>query len=142
MLIESDLFIAYMKKNDGLRSTAEEIFKAIQSNKLENIQASTSIIHELYYVFSDIAPISTILSNAAKISTMENITYIDPTREIQLSALEVMSSYRLTSIFDAIYAATALTNLVPDHIILSTDNAYDKIPGITRLDPRNLHIQT
>lgn len=140
MLIESDLFIAYMKKTDWLKSTAETIIKAIQGNQLDNIQASTAIIHELYYVFSEFAPVSTILSNAARISTIENITYIDPTREILLSALELVSSYRLTSIFDAIYAATALTNLVSDHTILSTDTAYDRIPGITRIDPRELQI--
>ncbi|MCK4702144.1 VapC toxin family PIN domain ribonuclease [Candidatus Bathyarchaeota archaeon] len=140
MLIESDLFIAYLKKEDWLKPTAEKIFNAIKTNTLQDIQASTDIIHELYYVFSDIAPIPTILGNAANLATLENITYIDPTREILLSALDLMTSYDLKSIFDAIYAATSLTPHVPDHTILSTDQAYDKISGIERIDPRNLQI--
>jgi len=140
MLIESDLFIAYLKKEDWLKPTAEKIFNAIKTNTLQDIQASTDIIHELYYVFSDIAPISTILGNAANLVTLENITYIDPTREILLSALDLMTSYDLKSIFDAIYAAASRTPHVPDHAILSTDQTYDKISGIERIDPRNLPI--
>ncbi len=57
-----------------------------------------------------------------------------------IPALELVSSYGLTSIFDAIYAATALTDEVPDHTVLSTDNAYDRAPGIKRVDPRELQI--
>lgn len=140
MLIESDLFIAYIKKRDWLKPQAEEIFEAISNGELGNIQTSSDVVHELYYVFSDIVPVSTILGNAARLCTIENITYIDTTREILLSALEIISSYRLNSIFDAIYAATTLTEQVPDHTILSTDEAYNRIPGITRLDPRELQI--
>ena len=123
MLIESDLYIAYTKKSDWLKPIAEKIFNSIKTGKLGNIQTSTCIIHELYYVFSDIAPISTIMSNAARLSTLDNITYIDPTREIFLSALELVSTYKLGSIFDAIYAATTLTPDVPDQTIISTDQA-------------------
>ena len=71
---------------------------------------------------------------------MENIEYIDATREIYLSALELLSTYELGSIFDAIYAATALTEKAHDHTVLSTDSAYDRVPGITRLDPREIEI--
>jgi predicted nucleic acid-binding protein len=138
MLIESDLFIAYMKKDDWLKPVAKEIFEAISAKRLQDIQASTGIINELYYVFSDIAPIETILGNAAKITTIDNIKYIDPTPEILLSALEIMASYGLKSVFDAIYAATALSPHVPDHTIISTDLAYDKILGLERIDPRDL----
>jgi hypothetical protein len=140
MLIESDLFIAYLKKEDWLKPTAEKIFNAIKTNTLRDIQASTDIIHELYYVFSDITPIPTILGNAANLATLKNITYIDPTREILLSALDLMTGNGLKSMFDAIYAATSLTSHVPDHTILSTDQAYDNISGIERIDPRNLQI--
>ncbi len=140
MLIESDLFIAYMKKSDWLKPRAEEIFGAISSGRLKGAQASSEVLHELYYVFVDHAPASTILGNAARMATMENIEYIDVTRETYLSALELMSTYELGSIFDAIYAATALTEKPHDHTILSTDSAYDRIPGITRVDPREIEI--
>ena len=139
MLIESDLFIAYLKSEDWLKPYAEKILKAIENGKLQNIQTSTDVIHEIYYVFKDYAPPNIILGNLAKIATIPNITYIDPTREIILSAVELTDLHKLT-IFDAIYAATAHTNHVPDHTILSTDSAYDKIPGIERIDPRQISL--
>lgn len=36
-------------------------------------------------------------------------------------------------------AATAL-NQEPDHPVISPDHVYDQIPGITRIDPRDLHV--
>jgi len=71
---------------------------------------------------------------------MENIEYIDATRETYLSALELLSTYGLGSIFDAIYAATALTDKAHNRTILSTDSAYDRIPGIKRVAPREIEI--
>ena len=140
MLIESDLFIAYMKRSDWLKPKAEEIINAISSGSLRGAQASTEVLHELHYVFADHAPAATILGNAARLATMENIEFIDATREIYLSALELASTLELGSIFDAIYAATALTDRVPDHTVLSTDSAYDRVPGIKRVDPRRIEL--
>ena len=140
MLIESDLIIAYMKKEDWLKETATKIFNAIEEDRLTGIQASSEVLHELYYVFSDYAPLSIIVANEARIATMKNITFIDPTRETYLCALNLMETYELKSIFDAIYAATTLLEKVPDHTILSTDEAYEKIKGIKRIDPRTLKI--
>jgi DNA-directed RNA polymerase subunit H (RpoH/RPB5) len=51
-----------------------------------------------------------------------------------------MDAYGLTSIFDAIYAATTLSVNVPDHTIISTDKKYDLIKGIKRIDPQKLRI--
>ena len=60
---------------------------------------------------------------------------------IYLTALSIMDAYRLTSIFDAIHAATALSTKVPDHIIISTDKKYDAIRGLKRIDPRKLKLE-
>lgn len=140
MLLESDILIAYMKKEDWLKNTSTNIIKAIQEGRLMNIQASSEVFHELYYIFSDYAPLSTIMANEAKIATMRNVKFIDPTKETYLSALNLMETYGITSIFDAIYAATTLAEKVPDHTILSTDKIYEKIKGIRRTDPRNLKL--
>jgi len=40
-------------------------------------------------------------------------------------------------VFDAYYAATAL-NAVADHTIISTDEVFDSVTGIKRMDPRTL----
>jgi len=140
MLVESDLFIAYMKKEDWLKESATKIFQAAEEGKLTDVQASSEVFHEIYYVFSDYVPLDIILRNQAKMATLENITYIDATKEIYLSALELMNTYGVTSIFDAIYAATTLTERVPDNTIISTDSVYDKIRGIRRIDPRKIEI--
>jgi predicted nucleic acid-binding protein len=138
MLIESDLIIAYMKKEDWLKEHAEKIFRAIEENGLVGVKASSEVFHELYYVFSDYASLSIILGNSAKLATMKNLSFVDPTKEVYLSALSLMETYGISSIFDAIYAATALTDTVPDHTLLSTDLVYDRIRGIKRIDPRTL----
>lgn len=138
MLIESDLIIAYMKKEDWLKEHAEKIFRAMEENGLVGVKASSEVFHELYYVFSDYASLSIILGNSAKLATMKNLSFVDLTKEVYLSALSLMETYGISSIFDAIYAATALTDTVPDHTLLSTDLVYDRIRGIKRINPRTL----
>lgn len=140
MLLESDIIIAYMKKKDWLKETSTNILNAIMNGKLKNIQMSTEVFHELYYVFSDYASLKIILANEAKLATINNITFINPTIDTYLAALNLMETYEMKSIFDAIYAATTLTEKVPDHTILSTDETYERIRGIKRIDPRELQI--
>ena len=140
MLIESDMFIAHMKREDWLKNYATKIFTAVEEGRLTGIVASSEVFHEIYYVFSDYAPLSVIIGNQAKLAALENITFVDATREIYLSALDLMNNYNIPSIFDAIYAATVLTDKVPDKKIISTDSVYDRIQGITRVDPREMVI--
>ncbi|MGC8849722.1 MAG: type II toxin-antitoxin system VapC family toxin [Candidatus Bathyarchaeia archaeon] len=139
MLLESDIFIAYLKKEDWLKETATKIIKAIEDGRLQ-AGASSEIFHELYYVFSEYAPLSVILADAAKISTIRNLSFVDADYSVYLTALSLLETYNMKSIFDAIYAATALSGKVPDHIIVSTDRLYDRIHGIERVDPRQLDI--
>ena len=140
MLLESDIFIAYMKKEDWLKKAATTIIQAIEKGRLSPVQASTEIFHALYYVFSDYVPLQTIMANEAKIATINNLNYIAPEYTTYLTALSIMDTYGITSIFDAIYAATALSANVPDHTIISTDKTYDIIKGLKRIDPRKLKI--
>ena len=140
MLLESDVFIAYIKKEDWLKKPAMAIIDAIESGRLSPIQVSTEIFHEIYYAFSDYAPLHVIMANEAKIATIKNVNYINPDYTTYLAALSVMDTYGITSIFDAIYAATALSANVPDHTIISTDKTYDAIKGLKRIDPQKLKI--
>ena len=66
---------------------------------------------------------------------LRNIVWVPTTTDNDLLALTLVSTCRLTSIFDAYHAAACLLS-DPEHTILSTDEAYDKIPRITRIDPR------
>jgi len=140
LLLESDIFIAYMKKEDWLKKAATAIIDAVERGRLSPVQTSTEVFHELYYVFSDYAPLQTIMANEAKIATLNNLKFIAPEYTTYLTALSIMDTYRITSVFDSIYAATALSANVPDHTIISTDNTYDAIKGLKRIDPRKLKI--
>ena len=140
MLLESDIFIAYMKKEDWLKKAATAIIDAIEKGQLSPVQTSTEVFHELYYVFSDFVPLQTLMANEARIATIKNLTCIMPDYTTYLTALSVMDTYGITSIFDAIYAATALSANVPDHTLISTDKKYDAIKGLKRIDPQKLKI--
>jgi len=140
LLLESDIFIAYMKREDWLKKAATAIIDAIERGRLSPVQASTEVFHELYYVFSDFVPVQTIMANQAKIATIKNLNYIAPDYTTYLTALSIMDTYGITSIFDAIYAATALSATVPDHTIISTDKIYEAIKGLKRIDPQKLKI--
>jgi len=137
VLIESDILIAYIKKRDWLKPIATRIIDAIESGKIR-VQASSEVLHELYYVFSDFASIDIILANEARISSIRNLEFVEPDPAIYLTALSLMETYELTSIFDAIYAATTLSPKTTDNKIISSDGIYDKIKGIERVDPREL----
>jgi predicted nucleic acid-binding protein len=73
----------------------------------------------------------------AALTALPNLKYLDTTSEIDILAVTLMKQFKLASIFDAYYAATAL-NAVPDHTIASTDEVFDKVTGIKRMDPRTL----
>jgi len=142
MLIESNIFIAYMKKDDWLKEVATALINVIEKGQLAPVQASVEIFHELYYVFSDYASLQTIMANVARIATIRNLDFIAPDYTTYLAALSVMGTYGITSIFDALYAAIALSAKVPDHTIVSTDSKYDAIKGLKRIDPRELKFQS
>jgi len=129
-----------MKKEDWLKKAATAIIEAIEKGKLSPVQASTEAFHELYYVFSDYVPLQTIIANVARIATISNLNFIAPEYSTYLTALSIMDTYGITSIFDAIYVATALSADVPDHTIISTDKKYDAVKGLKRIDPQKLKI--
>ncbi|MHA1593364.1 MAG: type II toxin-antitoxin system VapC family toxin [Candidatus Baldrarchaeia archaeon] len=139
MLIESDILVAYLKKEDWLKSVATRVIEDAKSGKFGRVQVSTEVFHELYYVFSEYTSLDVIATDFAHIIGLKNVEIVPATAEIYLSAINLMLMYNISSIFDAIYAATALSPMVPDNTILSTDRVYDRIPGIKRIDPRSMY---
>jgi predicted nucleic acid-binding protein len=51
VLIESDLLLAVIKKEDRLKPAAEEILEKIDSGKLKGVYASTAAIQEVIFWF-------------------------------------------------------------------------------------------
>ena len=135
MIIESDLFVAYSKKTDWLKQYADPIFESLRRNKLK-LNTSAAVLIELYYVLEDFGfDKAAVLGKQAEIAGIDGLSILPVTAEVLLAAQSIMKSFKVTGLFDAIYAATAL-NQDSDRTILSTDEVYDRVPGLTRVDPR------
>ena len=137
-MIETDMLYAYVKKEDWLKETSNKLISKIIRGDFGQVYASRESLHELYYVSSE-EGIKTgeLISRAAAVTAIQNLTFLETTFEIDLLALVLMRQYSFSSIFDAYFAATAL-NQVEDHTIISTGKVFDCIPGIIRIDPRKI----
>mgnify|MGYP000256373334 CR=1 FL=1 len=88
-------------------------------------------------MFVDYAELPVIMFNIGSIVALENVEFVYPDQFDYVAALNLMQTYGLTSIFDAIYASITLRK-IKDHTIISTDTSYDRVRGIERVDPREL----
>jgi predicted nucleic acid-binding protein len=138
LMVETDILYAYVKKEDWLKKAAKNLMLKIEKGEFQTVYASREALHEMYYVSREEGvSIDEYISRVAALTTIKNLVFLETTHEIDLLALTLMKQYGLESIFDAYYAATAL-NQVPDHSIISTDTVFDRIPGVTRIDPREI----
>jgi predicted nucleic acid-binding protein len=138
MLIETDSVYAFVKSSDSLKPVADKLMWRIKEGELGEVSASREVFHELYYVsMREGVTLDEYIRRVAALTSIKNLRFLPTTSEIDLLALTLMRQYRLTSIFDAYYAATAL-NQVPDRTIVSTDHVYDSIPGLTKVEPQTL----
>jgi hypothetical protein len=138
MMLETDLFYAYVKKTDWLKPLAEEIVRRIIDRRFGVVHASREAHHEFYYVsMAEGVSLDDYITRAASLTAIKNLEFHPTTAELDLLAFALMRQYGVASLFDAYHIATVL-NQEPDHIIVSTDAVFDKIPGRTRLDPRKL----
>jgi len=137
-MIETDMLYAYVKKEDWLKTTAYNVISRIIKGEFDIVYASRESLHEMYYVSKEEGvSIDEYISRVAALTAIKNLTFLETTYKIDLLALTLMKQYKMKSIFDAYYAATAL-NQVPDHSIISTDAVFDTIPGIKKIDPREI----
>lgn len=137
-MVETDILYAYVKKEDWLKKVARSIVLKIEKGEFETVYASREALHEMYYVSREEGvSVDEYISRVIALTNIKNLVFLETTHEIDLLALTLMKQYGLESIFDAYYAATAL-NQVPDHSIISTDTVFDRIPGIVRIDPREI----
>jgi len=137
-MIESDVIYAYVKADDWLKPVATRLISAIAKGEFGTVYSSREMLHELYYVsMEEGVSLEEFIRRAATITAIPNLLLLPTTYEIDLLALVLMQQYKLTSIFDAYYAATCL-NMVDDKTMISTDEGYDKIAGIKRIDPRSI----
>ena len=131
ILIESDLILAAIKKEDRLKPSAERILDKIDSGELKGIYASTAAIQEIVFWFYNRQLFSQLSTAVNMLSHLRNVEWVAVTPEICLTASLLINENKLSP-FDAYHAATAITR---DKTILSTEHIYDKIKGITTIEP-------
>ena len=137
MLIETDVILAHIKKEDWLKPYAEYILRRVVRGELE-LYVSREVIHEVYYIVRRLnLEISNVLDKLVALTKVPNLIWVPTTVDLDLAALALLVEYGFSSIFDAYYAATALL-YVPDRTIISTNDVYDRIPGLNRIDPREI----
>jgi len=137
-MIETDMLYAYVKKEDWLKPTANGVMSRIIKGELGTVYASREALHEIYYVSKEEGvSADELIARFAALTAIENLSFLETTFEIDLLALALIRQYGFASIFDAYYAATAL-NQVEDHTIISTDTVFNSVPGIKRVDPREI----
>jgi len=138
MMIETDMLYAHIKSDDWLKPTAEKLMRRIARGEFGTVLTSREVLHELYYVsMEEGVDLDSYIGRLVALTSIPNLSYLDTTSEIDILAATLMKQFSLTSVFDAYFSATAL-NAVPDHVIISTDEIFDKVTGIKRTDPRTL----
>ena len=131
ILIESDLLLAVIKKEDHLKPAAETILEKIESGQLKGVYASTVALQEIIFWFYNRQLLSQLTQAVNVMTHLCNVEWVPITPEICLIASLLIDEYK-TSPFDAYHAATAIPR---DKTILSAEHIYDKIKGITRIEP-------
>ena len=137
-MIETDVLYAFVKRSDWLKPTADRLMWMVKEGELGEVSASREALHELYYVSREEGvELGGLLTRFAALTAIDNLRFLPTTVEVDLLALALMKQYRLASIFDAYHAATAL-NQVEDHVLVSTDEVFDGVPRLKRVDPREI----
>jgi len=70
----------------------------------------------------------------AALSALPNVKYVALTLDVAVASVYLRRTLSL-SLFDSHYAATTLEL---DREIVSFDRAYDKVPGLTRIEPETI----
>jgi predicted nucleic acid-binding protein len=137
-MIETDMLYAHVKSDDWLKSTAERLLKRIAHGEFGTVSTTREALHELYHVsMEEGVDLESYITRLVALTSIPNLNYLDTSSEIDILAATLMKQFKLTSIFDAYFATTAL-NAVRDHTITSTKETFDKVTGIKRMDPRSM----
>lgn len=138
MMIETDILYAIVKSEDWLKPTAMSLLRKMVNGQLGLVCASRESLHELYYTSAEEGvSIDDYIGRVASLTSLPNLRFLETNYETDILALTLMKQFKISSIFDAYYAATCLS-MVDDRTIVSTDEVYDRVPGMTRRDPRGL----
>ncbi|MDG6898640.1 MAG: PIN domain-containing protein [Nitrososphaerota archaeon] len=129
-LLENDTLFAFLDKNDANHADAERVFAKLEKGTL-SVDASSVSLVEMELVYKSERLEGRLLEDLAAVAALPNVNYVAFSPDQAVASAYIRSSQGL-SFFDSHYAAAALGL---DGKIISFDRAYEKVPGLTRIDP-------
>jgi len=132
-LLENDVIFAFLNEYDPNHTVAEKIFQKIRSGDVRVVISSVSLI-EMELIYKSERMEDKLLKGLAAIAALPNVEYVALTPDIAVASAYLRQTIDLT-FFDSHYAATAL-NL--DGKIISFDQSYERVHGLTRVDPATI----
>jgi len=132
-LLENDVIFAFLNEYDPDHTVAEKVFQKIRSGEAMVEISSVSLL-EMELIYRSEGMEDKLLKDLAAIAALPNVKYIALTPDIAVASVYLRQTLDLT-FFDSHYAAVAL-NL--DRRILSFDRSYDRVKGLTRVDPATI----
>lgn len=132
-LLENDVVFAYLNEYDPNHDIAERIFQKLK-NRQVNVEISSISLIEMELIYRSEKMEDRLLKDLAAMAALPNVKYTALTPDVTVASVYLRQTLGLT-FFDSHYAAAAL-NL--DRRIISFDQAYDRVPGLTRIRPETI----
>jgi len=129
-LLENDVIFAYLNEYDSNHTIAERIFQKLQNREI-NVEISSVNLIEMELIYRSEKMEDKLLKDLAAIAALPHVKYVELTPDVAVASVYLRQTLKLT-FFDSHYAATAL-NL--DRKVISFDQAYDRVPGLTHIKP-------
>ena len=130
--LDLDMLIAFTNKADKHHKIADTLFFLIKIGKIRNVYlpVSVAIEYELVHKSRGISE-EQIAYELFMFKKFPNLRHYPLNLDILILASKIRRTYNI-SYFDSIHAATAIKI---DKQIISTDDTFDKIENLKRLDP-------
>jgi len=132
-LLENDVIFAFLNEHDPNHGIAEKIFQKLQNGDV-TVEISSVSLLEMELIYRSENMEDRLLRDLAALAALPNVKYVALTPDVAVASVYLRQTLNLT-FFDSHYAATALDH---DRKIISSDRSYDKVHGLTRLDPSTI----
>lgn len=134
-IIELDLLIALVNKEDKLHETASKLFEAAANGKIGKITIAASALMEYELILKSRGYNDEEISADIKALTrIKNVGEAPINAQVILKAINLRRKYQLTY-FDSLHAATAI---LQDGTIISSDKAYQEIKELKTIHPEEM----
>jgi len=136
-VIELDMLIALVNREDDHHKIASKIFNAVSQGEIKNVAVAASALIEYELIlrsrgYRD----EEIAADIRAFTSIEGMKEAPLTSEIILRALDLRVKYQLTY-FDSLHAATAT---LWDGVIISVDKAYLRVRELKAVAPEEIQL--